>query len=89
MTGAPAALVLGEATGANPILPTHWEFTALLAGGVLIALVAVAVVSLSQDRHYTAVQRLLWLLVIMAAPVLGPLLWLAVGRRRAPEPRRG
>ncbi|MGQ1798018.1 PLD nuclease N-terminal domain-containing protein [Kocuria oceani] len=78
-----------QAPGANPILPTHWELTALLLGGALIALVVVAVVSLSRDRHYTAVQRLLWLLVIMAAPVLGPLLWLAVGRRHAPEPRKG
>lgn len=75
--------------GANPLLPTHWEFTALVAGAVLIALVVVAVVSLSRDRRYTAVQRLLWLLVIMAAPVLGPLLWLAVGRRHALEQPKG
>lgn len=78
-----------HAPGADPLLPPHWESTALLAGGVLIALVVVAVISLSRDRRYTAVQRLLWLLVIMAAPVLGPLLWLAVGRHHAPEQRKG
>ncbi|WP_062736517.1 PLD nuclease N-terminal domain-containing protein [Kocuria turfanensis] len=71
--------------GANPILPTSWELTALLLGGALIALVGVAVISLSRDRYYTPVQRLLWLLVILAAPVLGPILWLAVGRRHTLE----
>jgi cytochrome bd-type quinol oxidase subunit 1 len=69
-------------TGANPIVPTSWEFTALLVSGALIALVVVAIISLSRDRHYTAAQRLLWLLVILAAPVLGPILWLTVGRNR-------
>lgn len=72
--------------GANPLIPTSWEFTTLLLGGALIALVVVAVVSLSRDRHYTPAQRLLWLLVILAAPVVGPILWLAVGRRHALEP---
>ena len=69
-------------TGANPIVPTSWEFTALLVSGALIALVVVAIISLSRDRHYTAAQRLLWLLVILVAPVLGPILWLALGRNR-------
>jgi hypothetical protein len=69
------------AAGANPLVPTSWEFTAFLLGGALVALVVVAVISLSRDRHYTPAQRLLWLLVILAAPVFGPLLWLAVGRK--------
>lgn len=77
------------ATGTNPIIPPHWELTVLLLGGALIAVVVVAVISLSRDRHYTPAQRLLWLLVILAAPVFGPLLWLAVGRRHALEPKVG
>lgn len=74
-------------TGANPILPTHWEFTMLLITGALIALVVVAVISLSRDRHCTPNQRLLWLFVILMVPLLGPLLWLAVGRRRTFDQR--
>jgi ABC-type molybdate transport system permease subunit len=73
------------AAGANPLVPTSWELTAFLLGGTLIALVVLAIISLSRDRHYTPVQRLLWLLVILAAPVFGPILWLAVGRRHALE----
>ena len=75
--------------GANPLIPTSWEFTTLLLGGALIALVVIAIISLSRDRHYTPAQRLLWLLVILAAPVLGPILWLGVGRRQALEHREG
>ena len=77
--------ILYQAAGTNPVLPTSWELTALLLGGALIALVVVAIISLSRDRHYTPVQRLLWLLVILAAPVLGPILWLTVGRHHTLE----
>jgi hypothetical protein len=78
------------AAGTNPIIPTSWELTTLVLGGALIALVLVAIISLSRDRHHTPAQRLLWLLVILAAPVLGPLLWLASGRRHpALEQRKG
>lgn len=71
-----------QAAGANPIVPTHWEFTVLVISGTLIALLVVAVVSLSRDRHSTPAQRLVWLLVILVAPVVGPVLWLAFGRNR-------
>ncbi|MEX5307617.1 PLD nuclease N-terminal domain-containing protein [Kocuria sp. CPCC 205258] len=81
--------VLHRAAGANPIVPTSWDFTTLLLGGTLIALVALAIISLSRDRHYTPAQRLLWLLVILAAPVVGPILWFAVGRRHALEHQEG
>lgn len=73
--------ILYQAASTNPLLPTSWELTALVLGGALIALVVVAIISLFRDRHYTPAQRLLWLLVILAAPALGPILWLAVGRR--------
>lgn len=86
----PAMAALQESTsGANPIVPTHWEFTALLLGGALIALLVVAVISLSRDRRYTPAQRLLWLLVILVAPVLGPILWLTVGRNRVLDRQEG
>ncbi|TDL42465.1 PLDc N-terminal domain-containing protein [Kocuria rosea] len=82
-----AAPLSDEAADANPLIPKRWKLTALVFGGTLIALDAVAIVSLFRDRHYTPAQRLLWLLwllwllVILAVPVLGAFLWLAVGRR--------
>lgn len=74
--------VLAAGAGSNPIVPTSWESTVLVVCGALVALLVVAVISLSRDRYYSPTQRLLWLLVILAAPVLGPLLWFAVGRTR-------
>lgn len=52
-------------------------------------LFVVALLSLVRDEHYTGTQRLLWLLVLLAAPVLGSILWLTLGRRHALEPRKG
>ncbi|MGK4219442.1 PLDc N-terminal domain-containing protein [Kocuria marina] len=75
--------------GMNPLIPTSWEVLALLAGAAVIMLFVVALLSLSRDEHYTGTQRLLWLLVLLAAPLLGPILWLALGRRHALEPCNG
>lgn len=73
----------------NPLIPTSWEIAALLAGAAVIVLFVVAVLFLARDEHYTGTQRLLWLLVLLAAPVLGPILWLTLGRRHALEPHNG
>jgi uncharacterized membrane-anchored protein len=76
------ALVIAEASGANPLIPVAWELSMLLISGAMCAVLVVAVITLVCDRYYTPVQRLLWLLVILIAPVLGATLWLAVGRNR-------
>lgn len=55
----------------------------------MIVLFVVVVLSLSRVEHCTPAQRLLWLLVLLAAPVLGPILLLILGRRPALEPRNG
>lgn len=68
--------------GVNPLIPAVWELTMLLVFGAMCAVLLVAVITLVCDRYYTPAQRLLWLLVILAAPVLGAILWLAVGRNR-------
>ncbi len=75
--------------GMNPLIPTSWEVLAMLAGAAVIVLFVVALLSLSRDEHYTGTQRLLWLLVLLAAPLLGPILWLTLGRRHALEPHNG
>lgn len=67
----------------NKLVPTTGEVAVLLLGLLVVILWAVAVWSLAKDRHYTPTQRLLWLLVVLAAPVVGSALWLTVGRRSA------
>lgn len=54
----------------------------LLVPGAMCAVLVVAVITSACDRCCTPVQRLLWLLVIPVAPVLGAVLWRAVGRNR-------
>lgn len=82
MTSSITAVLHSQAAGANPLVPTYGEVAVLLLFVVLIALLVVAVISLSRDEHCTPAHRLLWLLVLLAAPVAGPILWLAVGRNR-------
>ena len=86
--GCPMTISLSGA-GMNPLIPTSWEVLALLAGAAVIVLFVVALLSLSRDEHYTGTQRLLWLLVLLAAPLLGPILWLTLGRRHELEPHNG
>lgn len=65
----------------NPLIPTPGEMVVLLAGLLTVILWVVAVLSLAKDRYYTPSQRLLWLLLVLAAPVIGSALWLVIGRR--------
>lgn len=67
---------------ANPLMPlpadTIWSGVML----ILVALLIIAFVSLlRQARHLTLTQSLLWFLLILIVPALGPLAWLLIGRR--------
>lgn len=59
----------------------------LAAGLMAVLLCVVAVLSLAKDRHHSPARRLVWLLIVVAVPVVGPLLWLAVASRRPSEHR--
>lgn len=65
----------------NPLVPTPFEVFMLVLWVVAIVLWAVALWTLAKDDHYSPAQRLLWLLLILVAPVVGPALWLTFGRR--------
>ena len=65
----------------DPLIPTAGEAAVLGVGALTVVLWAVALWTLARDRRYTPAQRLLWLLVILAAPLLGSALWFIIGRR--------
>ncbi|MFL0563388.1 PLDc N-terminal domain-containing protein [Kocuria rhizophila] len=65
----------------NPLVPSPFDVFMLALLMVSIVLWAIALWSLAQNRHFTPTQRLLWLILILAAPIIGPALWLTVGRR--------
>lgn len=82
----------------NPLVPTTGEAAMLAAGLLAVFLCVVAVVSLMKDRHYSPSRRFVWLLIVLAVPVVGPVLWLAAASRqpstrepltRSPAGRRG
>lgn len=68
----------------NPLIPTGydiaWSSVAVLTLGLLIA----AMVSLVRAaRRLTGTQALLWTVIILFVPVVGPLCWMLIGRRAA------
>ena len=62
--------------GANPTIPSGWEIYVTALGFLFVALIIVSVISLAWTKNLTAATKLLWLLVILALPLLGPLGWL-------------
>ncbi|MDQ1113863.1 hypothetical protein QE418_003311 [Microbacterium testaceum] len=66
----------------NPLMPAAhdpvWSALAIVAFGLAVW----AIVSLSRHpRHLPSTVVLIWALVIVVVPVLGPESWLAAGRR--------
>ena len=62
--------------GANPTIPSVWEIYVLSLGVVLVSLVIVTVLSLAWTKNLAPATKLLWLLIILALPLMGPLGWL-------------
>lgn len=70
----------------NPLVPSPFDVFMIALGVLAAVLWLVAIWTLAKNRHWTPAQRLLWLLLILAAPVIGPALWLTVGRRAGATP---
>ncbi|MDV8021336.1 PLD nuclease N-terminal domain-containing protein [Rhodococcus sp. IEGM 1330] len=50
-------------------------------GAIALALFAMAVVSIVRDPSTGFVATLAWVLVAFVLPIIGPILWFAVGKR--------
>lgn len=74
-------LVWTAAEGANPIVPTQWEFTVVGIGVLALLLFVAAVIGIARSHHLTCLAQALWVLVVFAFPVIGSLLWFLIGRR--------
>ncbi|MCQ1993811.1 hypothetical protein [Arthrobacter sp. zg-Y1171] len=68
--------------GANPLIPTGWEFLVTGISAALIILLVVAVVRLARSSAVTAGERLGLLLFCLIFPVLGPICTLVILARR-------
>ena len=66
----------------NPILPAGSDIAWTTISFLFVALIVVALVSLARTaKRLTSTQALIWALVTIFVPVVGPLTWLFIGRR--------
>ncbi|WP_368496536.1 PLD nuclease N-terminal domain-containing protein [Herbiconiux sp. A18JL235] len=54
----------------------------ILAVVAVMVLFVVAIVSIARADRASGVERALWILIVLLFPLLGPILWFAVGRPR-------
>lgn len=67
----------------NPLIPAGYDIAGSVITVLVIALTILALVSLARAaKRLTPAQGLMWAALVLLIPLLGPLAWLAVGRRR-------
>jgi hypothetical protein len=49
----------------------------------LLVLFVAALVSITRDTRATPTEKLVWILIALLLPVLGPIVWFVLGRRMA------
>lgn len=68
----------------NPLIPAGydlaWTFVVVVVVGACAAFILAAVWSIMSSPRLTGSGRLLWMLVVLALPVLGTAAWFAWGR---------
>lgn len=68
----------------NPPVSTAFDIASgVIFVGSLVLLVLAAISFFRVAKDLSGKQALLWMLLILILPVIGPLVWLIVGRRRA------
>ncbi|MBV0893893.1 PLDc N-terminal domain-containing protein [Microbacterium sp. NC79] len=65
----------------NPLIPAGYDIAWSVAALVGVVLLVIALVSIGRDSSLTAGQRLVWVLLAIFLPVVGPVAWLVAGRR--------
>ncbi|WEO78368.1 PLDc N-terminal domain-containing protein [Cryobacterium sp. SO2] len=67
---------------ANPLLPAGYDVAWTIVSALMIVLLVVALVSMARSAgRITATAALVWALLVICVPVVGPIAWLAVGWR--------
>ncbi|MGP6172467.1 PLD nuclease N-terminal domain-containing protein [Microbacterium sp. A196] len=72
------------ATVNNPLLPAAYDITWSVAVVAVLLLMVIALISIARTaKRITSPQALIWTLVAIFVPLVGPLSWLFIGRRSA------
>lgn len=70
----------------NPLLPTAYDIAWTVAAALAAVLAVIALVSITRRaRLLSWPQAVIWTLIVILVPMLGPLAWLSVGRRTLAE----
>ncbi len=66
----------------NLFIPSVYDvFTSIFMLAAFVLVVWASLSFFKESNHLNVTQSLVWFLIILLAPVLGPLGWLLVGRR--------
>ncbi len=69
----------------NPLIPAAYDVVWSVVALLVIVLTIVALVTLSLlAKRLTSAQALVWTLVVLFVPLVGPAVWLSIGRRAVP-----
>lgn len=66
----------------NPILPASYDIVWSIVIVGLLALVGTALWQILRAKSLTGVDAVVWVLVVLAVPALGAILWFAFGHAR-------
>jgi hypothetical protein len=69
----------------EPLIPAFYDIA--WSGVVVVMLVAlvVALVQIRRAPSLSSTARAIWVLIVLFAPIAGPVIWFLVGRRPQPE----
>ena len=67
----------------NPLIPSGYDVVWSLIAIAALVLLIVALVSIGRSKALSPRQSLIWVLLAILVPVIGPTAWLVAGRRAA------
>lgn len=70
---------------ANPLLPAGYDVIWTIALLAIVSLAVVAIAQLVRAAEIRGTEAAIWVLVILALPVVGPVAWFAVRPHRRAE----
>ena len=72
----------------NPLIPAGYDIAWWVIAVLLLALTVVALVTLARSAgRLSPTQALVWTLIVLFVPLVGPIAWLTIGRRATPAHR--
>lgn len=66
---------------ANPVIPNQWESLVLGVGLLTLLLFVAVLIDIARSRHLSGMARAVWVLIALAFPLVGAVLWFVIGRR--------